>query len=225
MKRFLVIAGFLFLVALGVASWYLLPQREPEAAMAFINMYAQYDAVTDRQERVVYEPGRAGNVDRQKLYMTLNSVLTKDLSAQNRLEKASRAREQVAAMRREIDAAAASREVAERAIDEVEAQLAGFDAPRLTAQGEHIIVLMRKRQQLIADVTATLYAINSHTETIMERIIQNEGELPDAHVRSINAQTSLAEDRFERLSRLYRELTAATNELTRSYRAFVSAAL
>jgi len=219
-------AFILVLVTAGVI-WYIFrPVYEPETALAYIDSIALYEEFAQAQAEYTNRPGQGDNQHRQKLHVALTTILTKeDMDDSDRLTIAQDALINTDAIRAEIDLASASREKVEGAIKDVSRQHTELTSPKLQNRSLHIIDRIEHKQEIVADIIATMYAVNGQTEGIIKTIAENNGALTDGHIQQINQETNDAEARFDRLTELYEQLEVIDVELHTAYKEFADMAL
>lgn len=194
--------------------------RDRGATMAFINIYGEYAAQIETVDQQVYFPGQGENLKRKNMHKLLSDILIGDIDNGKRLQLAREAEDLAAAQRLDIDAVAQNRHRHEQIIDEAEVLVSDL-APREAEIASAIVHHATTRQAFISDISATLYAINGHIDAIAGRVIEEEGALSSDHIAHINEATRDAEERFDRLNNLYRDLKDETEALEAAYQRLV----
>jgi len=221
------ILAAIFLGAGGTFLWLYYGGFEGEqaTAVAFIDTYGDYAEVADQVESLVHLPGIENNNNRQELLDLLNAMLTQDMTATRRESLARLAYTNLDAIKKEIDAAQAAQAQLYIVLQDLDNASRVFRGIELRHQASDIVAMARKRAELTAHLTSVLSKTNDQTYAIITRILADNGELTQAHIQEINDATTKAEDRFDTLTELYKELIDLKQQIDESFTAFAVTAI
>lgn len=225
--KWIAIVFLLLIATAGGGAWYYYGNMhgEPEAAVAFVEAYGEYDEAATQVEALINAPATGGNGARQALLSLLGSILTGEQTPEEREKSARAAFSELEQLRREVDAAQAAQASIYSRIDALAVAASGFRAKRHADVADTIVDLSRERVEIGSQITSILSETNEHTYAIITRILEEEGELSQAHIVDINAATDAAETRFDNLNHLYQDLAAKRNEAEERFKLLVRAAL
>ncbi len=200
-------------------------EEEKSEAVAFIDMYGEYNEVAEQVEFLVHLPGTENNTDRAELFSLLSSMLTETMEPVRREELARLAYTNLDALKKEVDAAQIAQAKLYDALQELELAANSFKSIELRTKAGEIVLLSRKRAEVSARITSVLSETNEQTHSIITRILSEEGVLSHQHIIEINATTESAEERFATLEGLYSQLIRMKEEVDTLFTEFVQAAL
>ncbi len=200
-------------------------EGESESAIVFIEVYGDYMEIVEHVEYFVNLPGSSGNVDRAELLALLNSILTDKLEPIRREELARLAFTNLDVLKKEIDSAQASQARLYKMLQDLDNTAKSFSSIDLRNRSLGLVDMARKRAELSSRITSVLSETNEHIYSIITRILADGGELTQKHMININASTLEAEDRFDTLNDLYKELADIKNEMDIVFKDFARVAI
>lgn len=225
--KWILLALLIIATLIGGGLWYYYGDihGEPTATVAFVEAYGEYEEVATQVEKLINAPAAGGNSARQALLSLLSSILTGEQTPEEREQSARAAFAELEQLRREVDAAQAAQASIYSRLDALSVAAQGFRAKRYVDEAQGIVVLSRQRVELGSQITSILAETNEHTYAIITRILDEKGNLSQAHIVDINAATDAAEVRFETLNTRYQELAAKRDEASARFNALVRTAL
>ncbi len=196
LRRILILVSVLIVLALLGFHWYVLRQ--------FSIAYDEYLLAAAQHDEVASIPALPENPLRRDLNQALADVLTETTSPVDRVARAEEGLTLLVLANGAIDAIGEVGEDTMEAVIRMEEtrSLASF-APTLQST---LIEHARRRLDIIADIRGLSYRANHHTQEIFERVIEEKGELTNAHAREIDRLIPDVEEQFNRRSNLYAEL-------------------
>ena len=200
-----------------------MPERA--SAVHFIEVYGDYSEIADEVERLVHIPGNKDNDERAKLHGLLESVLTQDMDRERREQMARLALSNLSAIKGEVHAAQASQARLYITLQDLDTASRTFKSRDLRDRTKEMVVIARRRAEASAHIMSVLAETNEQTQGILERIIQENGDLSYQHIVEINDATVAAEERFDMLRALYEELVAERQVLQTRFHEFVAVAI
>jgi len=200
-------------------------EKERSEAIAFIDIYGDYNDAAEKVEFLVHLPGTENNVDRSELLSLLNSILTEDMEPERRESLARLAYSNLDSLKDEIEAAKVAQEDLYSVLQDLDSAVGTFKSMELQGKAGEIVLLSRKRAEVSARIASALSETNEHTHAIITRILSEKGALSHAHIVEINSATESAEDRFVMLESLYSELMRMKAEVDTLFAEFVQIAL
>ena len=211
----------------GVFMWLYYGGFETErgTSIAFIDTYGEYDEIAERVDFLVHLPGTENNTDRAELLTLLDSMLTEVMESERRETLARLAFSNLDVIKKEIDATSASQARLYQSLQNLDNAARVFQSIELRNKADAVVVLARKRAELSSHITSILLEMNEQTYVIITRILEEDGELPAAHINELNIATNEAEERFDDLTELYEELTIKKSELEQTFALFVTTAI
>ncbi len=211
----------------GVYAWHYYGgfAGEKSTSVAFVEAYGAYVEISGQVETLVHLPGTEGNSSRQELLALLNTMLTENLTKEERESLARIAFTHLDTIKKEIDAAQALQAKLYAVLQDFDTAARVFHGIELRGQAQDIVLIARKRAELSARITSILSETNDHTYAIITRILSEKGELSGAHITEINDATKAAEERYATLEGLYKELTQKKTELDQQFAAFTKSAI
>ncbi len=227
MRTFIIVILALILGGGGTFLWLYYGgfNNEKKEAMSFIDAYGNYSEIADAVEKLVNLPGTEGNRDRAELFSLLTSILTEKMEPVKRERLARLAYSNLDTIKKEIDTAQLEQAKLYQVIQEFDNASRSFSSIVLQNRSKKIITLARKRAELTARITSVLSETNEQTYAIITRILQEKGDLSEAHIKEINASTEYAEKRFHSLESLYKELLEKKKEMEDEFNEFVKVAI
>jgi hypothetical protein len=198
---------------------------EKGTSVAFVEAYGTYTEVAQQMEALTHLPGTEGNTSRQELLSLLSSMLTETMEPAKRETLARIAFTHVDTLKKEIDGAQATQAKLYAVLQDFDNASRVFQGIELRTKATNIVLLARKQAEITARITAILAETNDHTYAIVTRILSDNGELSQEHIRAINEATKEAEERFSTLEGLYTELTQKKAELEQAFRVFTERAI
>jgi hypothetical protein len=211
----------------GVYAWHYYGgfAGEKSTSVAFVEAYGEYAEVAGRVETLVHLPGTEGNSSRKELLSLLNTMLTENLTNEERESLARIAFTHLDTIKKEIDAAQALQATLYAVLQDFDNAARVFHGIELRTQAQHIVLIARKRAELSARITSILSETNDHTYAIITRILSEKGNLSGAHITEINDATRAAEERYATLEGLYKELVQNKTELDQQFAHFTQTAI
>jgi len=200
-------------------------EGEKGEAIAFIEVYGEYEDVAQKVELLAHLPGTEGNTDRLELLTLLNSILTEDMEPERRADLARLAFTNLDTLKKEIDSAQSAQSHIYQVLQDLDNASKKFTSIELRNSAEKIVTLARKRAELSAHITSVLSETNEHTYAIITRILADEGRLSNEHIDAINTSTTEAEERFKILEDLYTELLTKKGEIEMLFSEFAKQAI
>lgn len=225
MRILLILLILLTCGVFGVAYWYFGGfGSEGGEHLAFIDAYATYREEADLVHEKMLIAGGSQSPDRQALFVLLSSILTDELSDEERAEKTREANTHVEAIGSAIAVAQAHVPRVRGSITDVRSASEQFSSrPTRTRAGE-VVNLLTAHIELTERSVGELFDANEQVRRILAQIEEDGGKLTDAHVTSINEATTEAETRFDQLTRHFDELSSLGSRRDEAYRAFVDRA-
>jgi len=198
---------------------------EREIAVTFIDVYGDYSEISNQVELLVHLPGTEKNTDRAELFTLLSSILTENMEAERREMLARMAYTNLNTIKKEIDSAQIAQADLYKVLQRLDNSSRSFSSIDLHNRSMKIVSMARKRTELSARITSVLSETNEQTYAILTRILADKGQLSQAHIVEINKTTNEAEERFDSLEKLYKELGTKKNEIETAFAEFAQVAI
>lgn len=181
------------------------------SATGSVDRYTVYATLAEKHEQAAYLVGAANNPVRQELNRVLSETLARSMSPSERLKLAMHGDELLKEAEGQIDAIGDLGVQVDTAIAQMQVGSLGDFASSDTAR--ELIVLAKKRSNIIADIRGLSYRANFETGKIFDRIIADEGKLTQEHVLALNDAIPDLEERFNKRSNLYSELQRTSSQI------------
>ena len=175
--------------------------------------YVSFHEAQAAYEAAAFKPGTESNPIRQAVDMLLADVLDRNTLTADRLEKSRRGIAHLNDIETEID------DIKTKG-DDVASLRAGLeDAARAVGTNREsartLVDLAKRQAEIIADIRGLSYRADFYTDEVFERIIDDQGQLTDDHIRYLNDLIPQLEEQFNRRSNLYTELQENSDTMAR----------
>ncbi len=178
------------------------------SASHFAAQYSAYAALAHIQEQAAYVPAAPDNPVRQQLNLVLSLVLDPTTSSIKRLADAKQGLTLLNQLGAQVDAIGDASDKANLAIAQMQIEtLKDFGT---SGQTLSLIDLAKQRSSIIEDIRGLSYRANYETETIFQRIVDDNGALTASHVTDLNSEIPNVEAQFDHRSNLYSQLEAVS---------------
>ncbi len=177
----------------------------------FARDYEVYAFLAKTQQNDAFIPGAPNNPVREQLNRILSDVLTKKMSAAERLALVKGGQASLDEADAQIDQITISTEAADTAIAKM--QVDTLRAFSISQTARELIALAKKRSATISDIRAYSYRADFEIRQIFDRIIADDGRLSDAYIKELNAAIPEMESQFDKRSGLYNELQKIGEEI------------
>jgi hypothetical protein len=188
-------------------------------------VYGEYAERAHTVAELVHAPGLESNVNRAELELLLEEMLTKPMESESREAMARIAFEHIDILQTDIKTASEEQSKLYNLTQQLDNSARMFNGVKIRAQAGEIVVQTREQAEISARIVALLSYTYEHTYAIVTRILQDKGELTDAHKTAINTMTPEAEVRHSALKELYTEFSAKEARLSEMFGTFVEDAL
>lgn len=186
------------------------------ALYRFEAAYRTYAALATRHDEAALIPMLPENPLRRDLNNALTAVLTNDLSADERLERAREGLVLLVLAEGNIDAVGDVGEDATAAVFALEEWVSPAALGAYPAQ-KALVELAHQRLSAVSDIRGLSYRANHDTKTIFERIIEDDGELTVAHGEALERQLPDVEEQYDRRSNLHLEVDSLAADIRRTF--------
>ncbi len=200
------LAAVFVLGALGVYALWSEEQFEKEYA---VFMPAQQSFAV-----AAFKPGAEANPIRQQVDMLLAQVLQVDMSTSERLEKARQGIAHLNDIEAQIDEIKTQGDAVESHRNNLDKRAHSFGIFRHRSEMRELVSIAKKQAEVIADIRGLSYRADYYTNEVFERIIDDGGEVTDAHKQYLNDLIPQLEEQFNKRSNLYKELEKNTETMT-----------
>lgn len=194
----LILVVFVVVIAIGVFVYM--------SGTGLSKSYAQFETAQSGYEEAAYKPGAEENPVRQEVNMLLSQVLQVEMTQQERIDKARQGITRLNDMEEQIDEIKAKGDVAAPLLDSFEKKANSPAALSHRADLTKLIALSKRQAEIISDIRGLSYRADYHTTEVFERIIDDAGEMTDAHKTYLNDQIPQLEEQFNKRTNLYTEL-------------------
>ena len=181
---------------------------------SFVRTFQAYEKSLLRSNKAVLTPSSQKNTPRQKLNRNLQSLLTENIEDTERISVSEESLLYVEEIYDQIVDAKKQVEILENSLRKLDSSLVSIhknSSAKDIADGiiRHADIHYTKTSQIID----LLFSMNSDSLEIMERIIKEDGKLTQDHIIYLNDTIPEAEQNFDTLSLLYRDITKETGHL------------
>jgi prefoldin subunit 5 len=175
--------------------------------------YVAFMAAEQNFETTAYKPSVGSNPVRQEVAYLLAQVLQAKMTPEQRLKLSREGIAHLNELESQIDAIQTEGEKVTPLLDSLEKTARSAANVRKRTQMKEVISLARKNAQVIADIRGLSYRADYYTDEVFERIIDEHGELTDAHKTYLNDLIPQLESQFDRRTNLYTELTQNSGKM------------
>lgn len=202
------------LLVLGIVNSLL--RSDTKTSFLFNDSYGIFIETFKQHESSVFLPGSGNNPSRQELNVILEKVLTKTISAEERLSDSLLGLEKVKEVRKQIDELTKTGTLFDKATNQLEKKIKTLPNNKVK-HAKMIVRSAREYNEVTHDIENFLYVINDDGKEIFERIIAEDGNLSEDHIITLNEHIPEAETNFDALSFLYNDLTDIKTEVETNY--------
>lgn len=199
-KRFLILlVGGVFVVLAGVIFIAV-------SGAGIEKKYRQFEVAESAYEEAAYKPGAEENPVRQQVNMLLSQVIQAPMSPQERIIKAQEGITRLNDVEEQIDDIKTRGDSVGPLLETLEKQSHSPGNVQHRTQIASLITLAKRQAQIIGDIRGLSYRADYYTTEVFERIIDDQGEMTDAHKLYLNGQIPQLEEQFNKRTNLYTEL-------------------
>ncbi len=195
-------------VLLG-AALYLMRQ----SVTRFADTYVVYAAAETMYETAAYKPAVESNPVRAQVNQLLAEVLQVTMTQSERLDRANRGNAHLNDIELQIDAIKNEGDLVVPLLERLDESASSILSVRKRTEMQEIVSLGKRRAEIIADIRGLSYRANYYTGEVFERIIDDQGELTEDHVRHLNDLIPQLEEQFDARATLYDELQRTGNRM------------
>lgn len=177
----------------------------------FADTYVVYTAATSRYVTAAFKPAVESNPIRTEVNSLLARVLQETMTPVERFDMARRGIAHLNDIEGQIDEIKNEGDLIEPLLTKLETSAKHPGNVRDRGQMLEIVSLGRERARVISDIRGLSYRANFYAGEVFERIIDDQGELTDDHVRHLNDLIPQLEEQFDARSALYEELERMGN--------------
>lgn len=194
---FVVFALLCAVCALGVLSW---------GTMRFEKKYTHYMEEEALYVAAAIKPGHEANPIRVQVNQLLSEVVQVQMAPEERLEKARQGIAHLNDMENQIDAIKDHADIVQPLLQALDSAANGVLVPGRRAKAKELVAIGKRQIEIISDIRGLSYRADYYTDEVFERIIDDQGEMTDAHTQHLNDLIPQLEEQFDRRTNLYREL-------------------
>lgn len=181
------------------------------SASGSVDRYTVYATLAEEHEQAAYLVGAANNPVRQELNQVLSEALARPMTSSERLQLAEHGKELLKEAEGQIDMIGELGAKVDTAIAQMQVGALGeFSSSDIARE---VLVLAKKRSDIIADIRGLSYRANFETAKIFDRVIADGGKLTKEHISMLNDEIPDVEKQFDRRSDLYLELQRTAKQI------------
>jgi len=171
----------------------------------------------DEEITSAHLPGSGTNESRQQLNTIFNRLLMEHMSTDERILLSRQGMELLAITREEISRVTIHLITSEGSLEELEKMEFSGNRSEMALLDDYID-RAHTINHVVSTITTLLTRLNDHSNSILKRIIADDGQLTPAHVTDLNTQTPLAEGNFDDLTYSYSRLEKLWEQQKALYR-------
>lgn len=172
----------------------------------FKNSYQSYARAQDAYLTAAYKPAADSNPVRQSVNVLLAQVLQVEMTPAVRLEKAKQGIAHLNDMEGQIDAIKTEADAVMPLLNVLDDALRSVGNVSQRARAKELAKLGYRQVEIISDIRGLSYRADYYTDEVFERIIDDQGEMTDAHKQHLNELIPQLEEQFNKRTNLYAEL-------------------